>query len=157
MLLDIVPLKGVGPIRLGMSSEEAQTAMKNFCGEEYRHFQSRGIDYFFGGALEVSYDDDGYAEFIGSQYYTGCGCDFRIYGIDPFDTSAKVLFESIASKQSGQHDFDPDDYLFRDNIITLWHSEEQYDYKGGETRPVYAQIGIGNTRYLSAIDKIKIA
>jgi len=157
MLLEIIPLNGVGPIKFGMSSEEIQTAMKYSCGEAYNHSRSGDTDYFFGSALEVSYDDEGKAEFIGSQYYTGCGCDFIIYGLDPFDTDAKTLFEHIASKQPGTHKFDPDEYIFRENIITLWESEEQYDYKGGETRSVYAQVGIGNGKYLFAIDEIKSA
>lgn len=157
MLLEIIPLKGVGPIRFGMYSEEVQNIMKVFCGENYTHSKSKGTDYFFGSAVEVSYDDKGLAEFIGSQYYTGCGCDFEIYGIDPFDTEAKKLFEHIASKQPGLHAFNPDEYLFRESIITLWQSEEQYDYKGGETRPVYAQVGVGNEIYLSTIDTIKNA
>jgi hypothetical protein len=157
MLLEIVPLKGVGPIKFGMTSDEVQAAMKAYCNDKYSHRESKGMDYFFGSALEVSYDDNGQVEFIGSQYYTDCGCDFEIYDIDPFNTAAKILFQHIASHESDSHRFDPDDYLFRKNIITLWESEEQYDYKGSETRPVYAQVGIGNDKYLSAIDKIKSA
>ncbi|MBD3587361.1 hypothetical protein HHX48_16615 [Salinimonas sp. HHU 13199] len=157
MLLEIIPLKGVGPIRFGMTSEEVQSVMKEFCGVQYRHSKSKETDYFFGSALEVTYDECSRADFIGAQYYSGCGCDFEIYGIDPFDNDAKTLFEHIASKQTDDHDFDPDDYLFRDTIITLWGSEEQYDHKGGETRPVYAQVGIGNENYLEAIDQITSA
>ena len=155
MLLEIIPLKGVGPIRFGMTSDEVKTAMKDFCGDKYIHRKSKSKDYFFGSALEVSYDDDGFAEFIGSQYYAGCDCDFEIYGIDPFDTDAENLFQHIASYQPGSHVFDPDDYLFRENIVTLWESDEQYDYKGKETRLVYGQVGVGNDSYLSAIDKMK--
>jgi len=154
MLLEIIPLKGVGPIRFGMTSEEVQSVMREFCGDKYRHSKSGDTDYFFESALEVSYDTDGRVEFIGTQYYTGCGCEFLIYESDPFDLEAKELFEHIASKQMGTHSFNPDEYLFRDNIITVWNSEEQYDYKGGETRAVYAQVGVGNDKYLAAIDEI---
>lgn len=157
ILLEIIPLKGVGPVQFGMTSEAVQNVMKEHCGDRYQHSKSKETDYFFGSALEVTYDECGRADFIGTQYYSGCGCDFEIYGIDPLDNDAKTLFEHIASKQIDDHDFDPDDYLFREKIITLWESEEQYDYKGGETRPVYAQVGIGNEKYLRAIEQIPSA
>ena len=150
-------MKGVGPIEFGMTSEKVKSVMQELCGNKYKHTISNETDYFFGSALEVSYDDNGNVEFIGAQYHTNCDCDFKLYGVDPFNLEAKELFEHISSKQSENHLFDPDDYLFRENIITLWNSEEQYDYKGGETRPVYAQVGIGNSIYLAAIDSIKNA
>jgi len=157
MFLEIKPLYGVGPIKFGMTSQEVQDAMKESCGNEYKYSRSGDTDYFFGSALEVSYDDEGKAEFIGTQYYLGCGCDFILYGIDPFSLEASALFEHIASQQLGSHIFDPADYLFRDAIITLWNSDEQYDHKGGEQKPVYAQVGVGNDIYLHAIDKIEKA
>ena len=153
MLLEILPRKGIGPIEFGMTSLQAQRAMKGFCGAEYTHrASSKGVDYFFGSALEVSYDGEGKAEFMGAQYYSNCGCDFVLFGADPFDMEAESLFELISSQESTtKHVFNPDDYLFKELILTLWNSEEQYDYKGNETRAVYAQVGVGNEQYLQDI------
>ncbi len=154
-ILEIIPHVGVGPIKFGMKSQEVQVDMKNFCGPDYDHSENDGIDYFFKSALEVSYDKNGCAEFIGTQYYTNCGCRFTFSGIDPFDLSSNELFEFIASiDKSSKHVYNPNEYCFKKLIITLWSADEQYDYMGGETRPVYGQVGIGNNQYLEDIKNI---
>ena len=39
-------------------------------------------------------------------------------------------------------------------IMTLWQADTQYDYLGSESRLVWAQVGLGNERYLASISKI---
>ena len=72
-----------------------------------------------------------------------------------FSLSAGELFSLIASTDdSGAHEFTDSEYLFPGQIITLWDADEQYDRQGNETRPVWAQVGIGNSAYAEAIAAI---
>lgn len=151
MYFDIKPMKGVGPIEFGMTPHQVKSIMRIYCGGKDNHSNWENVDYFFGNAIEVSYDNDGKVNFITSQYYTHCGCDFILYDIDPFDIEAQKLFKIIKNHVHGNHEFNPDEYLFEDKIINLWGSDYQHDYKGVETRSVYAQVGIGNENYLRTI------
>jgi hypothetical protein len=36
----------------------------------------------------------------------------------------------------------------------LYEADEQYDHRGGQRRQVWSQIGVGDARYLAAIDAI---
>ena len=44
--------------------------------------------------------------------------------------------------------------LSRTHDVTLYEADEQYDHKGGPSRVIWGQIGIGDARYLAAIDEI---
>lgn len=140
-------LEGIGPISFGMTSDDVHQVMLELTGDTAGFFHKDGTDYFFDAALEVNYNEDGRVTFIGAQFFTGCGCDFLLYGIDPFDTAAEALFNHIAAKHSRQYHFNPDKVLFHETAITLWNADEQYDYHGGGQRLIFAQIGIGDASY----------
>ena len=58
-----------------------------------------------------------------------------------------TLFKLLSSLDAGEHDFKADEYYFPSIRITVWEADEQYDYIGGESRPVYAQVGVANEIY----------
>ncbi len=75
--------------------------------------------------------------------------------MDVFSLEASELFSLVtAADGSGPHEFTASEYLFPGQIITLWDADEQYDRRGGETRPVWAQVGIGNPAYVEALSLI---
>lgn len=154
MYFAIKPLKGVGPIEFGMTSLQVKNIMKGYCGAKFNHSEWEGVDYFFGNAIEVSYDSEGKVNFIVSQYYPHCGCNFVLYDTDPFDIDAKKLFTVIKDQSNDSHEFNPDGYLFEEKVIILWESDKENDYKGSETRSIYGQIGIGNSNYLNTIKQL---
>ena len=53
------------------------------------------------------------------------------------------------------HQYGPGEYLFPDQILTLWDADEQNDHFGHEERAVWAQVGIGSEEYLEEIERIK--
>ncbi|MEL6703265.1 MAG: hypothetical protein AAFU38_10230 [Bacteroidota bacterium] len=145
---EIVPHHGIGPILLGMTPAEARAAMAPHGGLQASHGD---VDYFLtDNALQVEYEG-GQASFIGASHSRDVAFAFR--GIDPFDTAARMLFRHIASFESGAHRFDRAEYRFPDQIVTLWEADRQYDYRGGERRLVYAQVGVGSAAYLAAIQQ----
>jgi len=148
--IEIVPHVGAGPFRLG-AGRELIRAVAAKQGIPLRGEKPR-MDYFCQNALQVEYIDD-LASFIGISQHDDLRC--RIFGVDPFDTVAEDLFARIAEHDGDQHEFNGSQYCFRGLIVTLWDASTQYDAKQNYERVIWAQIGLGDERYLAAIDRIR--
>ena len=147
MILSIEPGIGIGPIKFGMSREEAQSVIgiKNHSGS------GKNTEKYFSYSVDVEFTDNK-VSFIGVSQDKNYSLLYK--GFDPFDMEAAELFELVSQHESGEHVFDDSQYIFPDQIITLWDADEQYDRKGGEERKVWAQIGLGSNVYLEAIQRI---
>ena len=60
-------------------------------------------------------------------------------------------FAFLAELDGGDHQFTAAEYLFPRIIVTLWEADLDYDHLGGQSRPVFAEVGVGNAAYLEAI------
>ena len=69
---------------------------------------------------------------------------------DLLQRPAAEVFDTLARMESETHLFDDTEYVFPDQMITLWDADPQYNLKGGEMS-VWGQIGVGNQRYMDAI------
>lgn len=148
----IEPHVGIGPIRLGASREEIRAALLSV-GFPLKHTR-RALDYFCNSSIQVEFGDDDCADFIGCAYHAAYTLSYR--GANVFDTIAKDLFTLIAENDgSGIHTFKDSGYCFPNQIVTLWDADTQYDRLGGEQRPIWGQVGLGNQRYLDAIRQIR--
>ena len=149
--LVITPHVGIGPVLLGASRESVRLAV---AGIGFPFESSRNaLDFFAQASIQVEYGDDDTAEFIGVCYHRDFTATY--HGINVFDIVAPELFAAIASHEvSSVPSFDSNEYVFPDQIVTLWEADEQYDRLGGEQRLVYAQVGVGNHCYLEAIRAI---
>ena len=88
--------------------------------------------------------------FIGVSHHSSQ--DVFYQNTDVFDITAKTLFDLVASNDdSGSYEFSEYEYIFLNQILTLWDADELYDRKGGEQRVIWAQVGLGNSEYLRAI------
>ena len=111
------------------------------------------LDYFYDNSLQVEYGEDGHADFIGVSSDESLIVSF--FGMDVFDTPAEQVFSAIAQRETaGMHAFDPLEYLFPQQIVTLWDAAAQYDHRGGQKRIIWAQIGLGTERYLSDVRRL---
>ncbi|MWV13481.1 hypothetical protein F3I62_15360 [Pseudomonas sp. R-28-1W-6] len=150
--LEISPLIGVGPIKLGSLRAEARELLLSagFPLESSR----RALDYFCNASIQVECDPDDRVRFIGISASERFIATFQ--SRDVFSLSAEELFSLIANADnSGPHQFIASEYLFPNQIITLWDADEQYDRQGNEARPVWAQVGIGNDSYAAAVAAIR--
>ena len=150
--LRITPHVGIGPILLGASREAVRSALASigFALES----SLRLLDYFANAAIQVEYGPDERADFIG----VSCHGDYSLtyYGTNVFDTIAERVFSIVAARDdSSDHTFDRSGCVFPTQIVTLWEADEQYDRLGGEQRLIWAQVGLGNNRYLDAINAIE--
>jgi hypothetical protein len=150
---DIEPHVGIGPVRLGMSPTEVDSALARIAGAFPTFKKSEHVQCFFEASLQIEYGDSGAVQFIGVSSHPDLLC--RYDGRDVFDLAAPDLFALIAShERSRNHTYSPLEYLFPDQVVTLYDADEQYDRKGNYSRPVFAEVGVGNAEYRAAISAI---
>ncbi|QXI36398.1 hypothetical protein [Pseudomonas xantholysinigenes] len=149
---EILPLQAIGPVRLGATRMETREVMAAI---GFPLEQSRGdLDYFCSAAIQILYDAGEEVLFIGVSESAAFWVMFK--GINVFNLPADELFLLMAEADgSGQHEFNSYEYCFPNQILTLWDADEQYDREGGETRPIWSQVGIGSEAYLAAIAAIE--
>jgi hypothetical protein len=145
------PHVGIGLIKLGARRSDVRAVMTGVvCALES---ERESVDYFCGSSIQVEYEEDGTASFIGLSSDRDIALLFE--GIDLFDIEAKDVFALLSSRDgSGAHEFSEFEYVFPSQIITLYDADPQYDRRRNETRPVWGQIGCGDHRYLGACLRI---
>ena len=142
---EIKPNVGVGPVLLGMTREQVRKTLDACTDVDQESHPT--LDYAFGNSLQVEYDSNGNAHFIGVGYFNSCGCDYEFYGRHIGDYTSREIFKLLADLDGGDHIYDPESYFFPRIMMNVWEADEQYDYRGGESNPVYGQIGIANREY----------
>jgi len=149
---ELMPHKGIGPILLGSSRSQARETLSAI---GFPFESSRGsLDYFCEASIQVEYGADDKVWFIGVSAHERF--IVRYQGKNVFELSANNFFALVAaSESSGPHTFTTCEYCFPDQIITLWDADEQYDHFGSESKQIWAQVGIGNRAYASAIAAIR--
>ncbi|MBU2892847.1 hypothetical protein KO495_05860 [Colwellia sp. D2M02] len=140
----IKPNDGIGPIKLGMLRKQVKELLSKY------FVSSEGsIDYYFENSLQIEFENE-LANFIGisqSNFYN------VIYeNIDVFKTDGSELFRLIASNETGSHTLNASEYMFPEQIVTLWDLDSQYDHIGNYKKAVWAQIGIGTNSYLQFVN-----
>lgn len=151
-VLELEPLKRVGPIDLGAPRETARAAMAAI-GFPLEHTRDV-IDFFCENSIQFECDADGRVMFIGVTCSPAYVVRYR--GIDVFDVPARELFALVAeADNSGKHDFDPLEYCFPNQVFTLWAADRQYDCRRRGSREVWGQVGLGNQVYAAAIRSLE--
>ncbi|NWE12565.1 hypothetical protein [Pseudomonas yamanorum] len=152
LTFEIIPLDSIGPLKLGATRVEVREAMRaiGFPLESAR----KALDYFHHSCIQTESDADGNVQFIGISSSPEITVSYK--GLDVYSIAAPELFSLLAEHDaSGPHVYNTYEYLFPNQVITLWDADEQYDRQGEETRPVWAQVGIGNSTYVDAMKAIK--
>lgn len=149
--LALIPHRAIGPVELGMSRETVRATLAAAgCPLDF----ARTSQDFFRPGIQIEYETDGTVSFIGVAPDENIVLSYQ--GRDLFDMAAAQSFRLIASAETrDEHAFNDAGYLFPDQIVSLWEADSQYDRKGGELRPMWGQIGIGDVRHFTAIRKVE--
>jgi len=147
--LELQPHVGIGPAKLGAIRSDIRSALEQV-GLSLDTSSDRQ-DYFDG--IQVEYTDEK-CSFIGASWSQRYIVKFA--GLNVFNVSSEELFATLSTCDgSGEHAYNTYDYLFPNQLVTLWEADQQYDRLGGESRVIWAQIGIGNEVYREAVQRIK--
>lgn len=138
--LPIIPHYGIGPFLLGTPRARVREIMAEV-GLPLESEKPK-MDYCCASALQFEYDDSGCATFIGTAYDARLNVTWE--GRNVFDMTARELFDLINAKEPSPLEYNDYDPRFPFQGLTLWDAEEQYDHLAGETRPVWAQVGLFN-------------
>lgn len=138
-----------------MTRSQVSDALSGYANNGLDQTSEPRLDYAFGNSLQVEYDADGNASFIGVGFYSGCGCDYTFQGQHIGEYAAEELFQVLSALDGGDYQFNDSEFYFPNIRMTVWDADPQYDYLGGETRSVYGQIGVANQRYQDAIEAIE--
>jgi len=148
--LAIICHDSIGPIKLGASRQEIRRVLEEH-GIAFK-LSRKTIVFFCDASISVEYKEDT-AGFIGVSFHSSYKCTY--HGVNVFDTPAEEIFSLMAASEGNGsiHKFDDCGYVFPKQILSLWEADSQYDYLGGEIRPIWANIGIGDARYWVAVEK----
>ena len=136
--LAIKPRHGIGPFLLGTPRARLREIMEEI-GLPLESEKPK-MDYCCASALQFEYDDTGCATFIGVAYDARLNVTWE--GRNVFDMTARELFDLINEKEPSPLPYNDYDPRFPSQMVTLWDAQEQYDHLGGESRPVWASVGL---------------
>ena len=144
----LIPGQGAMPIALGSTREQAgATLLQLGVSRSSRHGRQ---DYYLENAIQIEFTDER-ATFIGIYPHEDIALFY--HGENILGMEAQKAFQLIARHEgTGGHAYCENEYLFPDQIITLWSADSQYDPSGADM-VVWGQIGIGNAAYLAAVSK----
>jgi len=143
-VFEIRPLHSLGPVRLGSSRADARHALSRL-GFALENARGKS-DFFCNASIQVSCDDAGKVHFVGITGTDQFEAQFK--GQDVFSLAAPELFSLVAaSDESGAHEYDPHEYCFPNQVVTVWDADAQYDRHGAAARPVWGQVGVGSPAY----------
>ncbi len=146
MEFELVPHVGAGPLRFGMSRADVRTTMSRLGFALDNELLT--LDHFCESAIHTEYAD-GSLSFI--EFWCHERTVPRYRGTDVFSVTAEELFTIIAGfEDRGPHAYDPSEYLFPEQIISLWAADPQYDCRTRQTRIVWGTVAVGDARYLQA-------
>jgi hypothetical protein len=149
-VLELVPQRGVGTVRLGMTRDEVREALAALDPTPLLPSSNTDtIDRYCEDAIQVELDGDGRVQFIGTSPHPLILLRFQ--GIDLFDTAARKVFDLLAeADRSGEHTFSKAEYLFPNQIVALREADRKHDPRG-RRRDVWGVIGVGNRAYYEVV------
>jgi hypothetical protein len=146
---------GVGPITLGMTRSQVHQALSTIPNNSLDQTTAATLDYAFRNSLQIEYDSNGQAMFIGVGFYDDCGCDYSFHDRHIGDYSAPELFTLLSSLDHSNPDYHSGEHCFKTIMMVVSGASLEYDYRGGHSRSVYGQVCVVNDQYFEALKAIE--
>lgn len=144
---EVVPFRGVGPVRLGMSRAESRAAMGQQ-PDEFRKGPKDGplVDAYHASSFQVFFDATDRVEFI--ELSRSQDIEARYEDVPVLALPAAEAIAFMASKAAFNED-DPElgfSYEFPSLELAIWRPDEDEETPEGRT---FATIAIGRPGYFS--------
>jgi hypothetical protein len=152
--LTIQPHIGVGPITLGMTRSQVHKALSIIPNNNLDQTAAT-LDYAFRNSLQIEYDSNGQAMFIGVGFYDDCGCDYSFHDRHIGDYSAPELFALLSTLDDSNPDYHSGEHCFKTIGIVVSGASPEHDYRGGRSRSIYGQVCVVNQQYFEALKAIE--
>jgi hypothetical protein len=146
---NVVPHEGVGPVRLGMSRDEARSAMALPVQSFKKTESSTALtDAYLDSCFQVFFDNEERVEYVELSH---CKSFITLYnGINVFATKAEDLIEFIS--KTAPYDANRRElgysYVFPALELSVWRSTMPEDGEDEEGR-FFMTIGVGKSGYYS--------
>lgn len=146
---DVVPLSGIGPVRLGMMRQDVRSALPAPV-VSFARWQAEpdSTDAFLGNAFQVDYDASGGVEYI--ELSRGGPFTVRYKGVSLFDTEAERII-GLVSLDAPYDETDPElgsSYIFPSLAMSLWREDWPGDDSDEPDRgQFFDTVGVGKAGY----------
>jgi hypothetical protein len=152
MQFELIPLKSVGDLIIGMSRQEIRATMGEKPFAFYKTKQSERLtDGFCDLCVQVFYDRADQAEFI--ELSRDSKIVAELYGIPIFDTPAIKLLEQLGDEADFKTDseVDPTNVIFPDLSMSLWrpYGDDPKD----NSSFFFRTVGLGRAGYYDILNK----
>ena len=149
----VVPLKGIGGIRLGMTREETRLIMSLPCTPFQKSFTSATLtDAYLKSCFQIFFDDEDKVEYI---ELSRRGAFRALYkGVSVFETKADELVAVVlqnAAVDRADREYG-NSYIFPNLELSLWRAvmPELQDDPADLEGVYFDTIGVGKPGYYSA-------
>ncbi len=148
---ELVPMEGALPLRLDQTAAEVAQVMSSL-GLQPSSDRGQSV-YYLENSIQIEFGEaTGRSQFIGFANQAGLEV---IYGGEKVNgRSAEEVAALFGKREDVPPPFDDLEMLFRQQILTLWDADPQYNLTQSNV-PIWGQIGIGSPQYLAAIDALK--
>lgn len=149
---EVVPLQGVGAIRLGMTREETRSIMASPFQSRQRRFDPAAIDAYLEACFQIFFDDKDkvdYIELSRRGTFTALYKDASVFQTKVDNMVALVLQDAEVDKSDREYGYS---YIFPALELSLWRAvmPEPQDDPADLEGVYFDTIGIGKFGYYSA-------
>lgn len=153
-IIELIPKKGIEYINFGMTRDEVRSIMISKYKAGSPHKRNEETECYFENSLQFSFEEDDTLSFIEISSYPPIAV--KILGINTWEIDGKELLKLLKKKDNMNEEISEGGYnpIFKENIITLYELDEQYDVIGEFKGEKWGAIGIGDSRYYEAVCNI---
>jgi len=150
-IIELIPKIGIEHINFGITRAEVRSIMMNKYDAGSPEKRNDETECYFENSLQFSYEQDDTLSFIEISSYPPIGA--RILGINTWEIDGKELLKLLKEKDTINEEISEGGYnpIFKENIITLYELDEQYDVIGEFKGEKWGAIGIGDKRYYKSV------
>lgn len=150
-VIELMPLKGVGPLTIGMLRKEVLGVLRAI-PDALPIRTNATSDECFGSSFTINYDGNDKVTYFRVSCPISSNIKYQYQGVDLFETPAATLLRQIAQGR------EPDQELSNNTVtvlselgLGLYLPSTEYDYFGDHRRKIYACVEMGGEAYLSLL------